>query len=151
MSEVRLPRTIYHGSYSGIWANDLDTEPVQVAGVVDYDGPDHRGDEVFGEGARLFRDELVKRWNDHTDLHAVAAAAASFIAFSKAHGGLYAVPHDASCADSRHDHTGSRYDEDGKYLGRWVADHECPPCDCGAQALLDALLERTPYLGEGNP
>lgn len=76
MSEVRLPREIYHGSYAGIWANDLDTEPVQVAGVVDYDGPDHRGDEVFGEGARLFREELVKRWNGYTALREALSEAA---------------------------------------------------------------------------
>ena len=72
---------------------------------------------------------------------AILNAAHSFIAFSRAHGGPYAVPHDASCADTRHDHTGSRYDAAGTYLGRWVADHECPPCDCGAQALVTALTD----------
>lgn len=72
-------------------------------------------------------------------LQEVVDAAKRYIDFEKANSGPYYVPHGHMCADSRHEHTGSRYDLKGTYLGGWKADHECPPCDCGAKALLDAI------------
>ena len=81
---------------------------------------------------------IVAAVNERSAMEAVERAARRFATFGLRHGAYY-VPHDPDCAHSRHEHTGSRYDKKGNYLGGFVADHECPPCDCGAQELVDTL------------
>lgn len=65
----------YHNSYSGIYSNEVTADPEQIAGVVDFDGPEHGGDELFGLKAKATRDHIAA-WSPPRALAALDAIAA---------------------------------------------------------------------------
>ena len=63
----------FHNSYHGIFTTDTELgDPeenyvVQIAAVVDFDGPEHGGDALFGPKAIALRDRIVRLLNaDHS-------------------------------------------------------------------------------------
>lgn len=66
----------YHNSYSGIYSNGVTPDPEQIAGVVDFDGPDHKGDVLFGPKAVATRDHIAA-WSPPRALAALDVVAAA--------------------------------------------------------------------------
>ena len=87
-------------------------------------------------------DLIERQYAEIERLRAVEQAAQSYIERGRKENGPYWLPHLYRCADLSHEHTGSRYDAAGVYVGGFVADHACPPCDCGAATIVAALREK---------